>query len=422
MAAQETTRLFQDMINDFLPNELLMTEMNDNVYVLNKCEKDDSWTGQGDLIVPFEGAVASSIRYGKLTAAANIADDVFVRGKVTKQKEIWGTMRFYSRDLMEHKSVSVKNFLQILPGRIDRFIQRKKNAVSTNLLIGAHVAKTTATSTANDGVVTIDRPDRLEINQLLQYTTSDSTDVTSYVKSVNLSLKQAVLVTARGGSTVVNFAAAGKDLAVGAKFYNEDAEDNAFTSMRDALLSAANGGSATLYGETKLSYPYLQAINVDGGAGGLAITAENIVDSLFDAGLDITLLGKGNPTDIVLSLKRWGAVVKVLQHAKGSYNVIPGSLKTNELGWKEISIGGHKGEFKVIGVHEADDDLAMFIDWRAFKFYSNGGFRKEMSPDGLEYFTVRGEDGYQYIIDLCLFGELVCQIPSYCGVVYGINF
>lgn len=422
MAVQETSRLFQDMINDFLPNELLMAEMNDNVYALNKCAKDDTWTGQGDLIVPFEGAVASSLRYGKLTASTNIADDVFVRGKVTKQKELWGTMRFYSRDLMEHKQVSAKNFLQILPGRIDRFIKRQKNAVSTNLLVGAHVCKATAVSNANDGIVTVDRPDRLEINQLLQYVTSDATDVTSYVKSINVNTKQAVLTTTRGGATVVNFSAGGKDLAVGAKFYNEDGEDNAFDSMRSQLLSAANGGSATIHGQTKTDYPYLQAYNVDGGAGGLAITAENIVDALFDAGLDITIFGKGNPSDIVLSLKRWGAVVKVLQHSKGPYNVIPGSLKTNELGWKEITIGGSKGEFKVVGVHEADDDVAMFVDWASYCFYSNGGFRKEMSPDGLEYFTVRGEDGYQYIIDLCLFGEFVNKIPCYNGIVYGIDF
>ncbi len=422
MAAQETSRLFQTMINDFLPNELLMAEMNDNVYALNKSEKNDSWTGQGDLIVPFEGAVASSLRYGKLTGATNIADDVFVRGKVTKQKEIWGTMRFYSRDLMEHKTVSEKNFLQILPGRIDRFIKRKKSAVSTNLLIGAHVCKTTAVANANEGLVTVDRPDRIEIGQLLEFTTSDATGVKAYVKSINVNTKQLQLVTVRGGAVLVDFSAGGKDLAVSAKMYNEDGELNAFSSMRDHLLSAANGGSAALYGVTKTDYPYLQAYNVDGGPNGLAITAENILDCLFDAGLDITIFGKGNPSDIILSLKRWGAVVKVLQHSKGPFNVVPGSMKTNELGWKEITIGGSKGEFKVVGVHEADDDVAMFVDWSSYTFYSNGGFRKEMSPDGLEYFTVRGEDGYQYIIDLCLFGEFVNKTPCYNGIVYGINF
>jgi hypothetical protein len=422
MAVQETDRIFQDMINEFLPNELLMSELNDNVYALNKSEKNDTWTGQGDLIVPFEGAIASSLRYGKLTLAANIADDKFVRGKVTKQKELWGTMRFFSRDLMEHKQVSQKNFLQILPGRIDRFIKRKKNAVSTNLLVGAHVCKATAVSNANDGVVTLDRIDRVEIGQLLQFTTTDATDVTGYVDAINVNTKQAVLTTLRDAGVVINFAAAGKDLAVGAKFYNEDGRDNAFDSMRNQLLSAANGGSATIHGQTKTDYPYLQAYNVNGGAGGLAITADNIVDALFDAGLDITIFGKGNPSDIVLSLKRWGAVVKVLQNSKGPYNVIPGSMKTNEYGWKEITIGGSKGEFKVVGVHEADDDVAMYVDWSSYCFYSNGGFRKEMSPDGLEYFTVRGEDGYQYIIDLCLFGEFVNKSPCYNGIVYGIDF
>ncbi len=69
-----------------------------------------------------------------------------------------------------------------------------------------------------------------------------------------------------------------------------------------------------------------------------------------------------------------------------------------------------------------DDDIIIYMDWRAAKFYSNGFFRKRKSPDGIEYFEVRATTGFQYIIDVCLFGEIVINRPSYCGIMYGISY
>jgi hypothetical protein len=81
-----------------------------------------------------------------------------------------------------------------------------------------------------------------------------------------------------------------------------------------------------------------------------------------------------------------------------------------------------KGSLKLIGVQESDDDIIMFLDWSALKFYSNGFFKKRRSPDGIEYFESRATTGYTYIVDMCLFGEIVVQRPSYCGILHSISY
>jgi hypothetical protein len=419
MAVTATSRSFQDMINDYLPNELLKEELVKRDFLLSKVEKDDGWSGQGDLIVPFKGAGASSVSFGQLTASNDIAEDTYVRGSVSKQKELWGSMIFNHRDLMEHESVSAKNFLKLLPNAVEDFMDYLKGVASSNLLNGAHFAKTTAVATGAAGAMSVDRPDRFVIGQKVMFVTTDATEVNAYVKTINMNTKVVTVVTTRGGATLVDFSALGKDLASGALIYNDGAKDNAFASLRGALLSAANGGDAALYGQTKTAYPYLQAINVSGSS----ITATNIMGQIFDALTTVRQFGKGNPTDIIMSYKNLGSCMKVIETSKGAFNVKPGSQQASQYGWTELEVGSvTKGGLKLIGVQEMDDDVIHVMDWRALTFHSNGFFRKRKSPDGIEYFEVRNQSGYQYIIDVCLFGELVVKRPSYCGIIHGISY
>ncbi len=416
-----TQRSFQNMLNDFLPNELLKEEMVKRDFLLNKVEKDDTWIGAsdnngsngGNLVVPFKAAGASSISAGQLTASGDISEDNYVRGLISKQPEIWGSMIFNHRDLMEHETVSEKNFLKILPDAVNDFMDYMKNVVSVNLLNGKQFARTTAATTANDGILTVDRVDRFVIGQKVQF--DGATLGTGYVKSINVNDSKVLLVTARGGATPVDFSA--NNVASGAKLYNDGFKTNGMSSLREALLSSANGGSTTLYGQTKTDYPYLQAINIDGAA----ITRTNIVAKCFDAYTFTRKIGKGNPTDIVMSYTNLGYVMAVVEASKGAYNVVPNSQSASQFGWTEITIGSVTNQrLKFVGVQEMDDDIIMFIDWRGLKFYSNGFFRKRKSPDGVEYFEIRGQSGYQYIIDICLFGDLVVHRPSYMGIIYGI--
>lgn len=410
-----TTRSFQDMLNEYLPNELLKEEFVKRDYLLSKVEKDNDWLG-GNLVVPFKAAGASSVSFGQLTAANDIGEDKHVRGGVAGHKEVWGSMIFNHRDLMEHGQVSEQNLLKILPGSIEDFMDYMKNVVSVNLLNGAHFAKATADGTVG-GDLTVDRPDRFVIGQKVIVDDDNSTPVTGYVKSINMNTRVVNLVTTRGGSTAVDLSAYAA--AQNTKCFNDGAQADSFASLRDALLSAANGGSSSLYGVTKTLYPFTQAINVSGAA----ITASNIMGQIFDALTTVRQLGKGNPSDAVMSYKNLASCIKAIENSKGAFNVVPGSQRATQYGWTEIEVGSvTKGSFKLVGVQEADDDVIMLIDWRALKFHSNGFFQKRKSPDGTEYFEVRNQSGYQYIVDVCLFGELVVNRPSYCGIIYGITY
>lgn len=412
-----TTRTFQDMLNQYLPNELLKEEFIKRDYVMTKVDKDDNWKG-GALIVPFKAAGASSIAFGSLTDSTDIAEDKYVRGSVDGHKEAWGSMIFNHRDLMEHDAVSEQNFLKILPGAIDDFLAYMKNVVSTNLLNGVHFAKLTADSTANDGIITVDRPDRFMIGQKVIVDDDNTADTTGYVSTINMNTKQILLVTARGGATPVDFSSAQMTVAQNAKCYNDGAKSNSFSSLRSALLSSANGGSSALYGVTKTAYPYLQAINLDGSD----MTATNFLEKIFDKLVQARQFGKGNPSDAVMSFTNLGYCMKIIEQSKGAFNVVPNSQKATQYGWMEIEVGSvTKGNFKLIGVQEADDDVVMFIDWRALKFHSNGFFKKRTAPDGKQFYEVRATTGYQYILDVCLYGDLVVHRPSYCAIIHSID-
>lgn len=408
-----TTRSFQAMLNEYLPNELLKEEFVKRDYLLSKVEKKNDWLG-GNLVVPFKAAGASSVAFGSLSASNDIAEDSYIRGGVSGHKEVWGSLIFNHRDLMEHEQISEQNFLKILPGTVEDFLDYMKNVVSVNLLNGAHFAKLTEDGDAS-GNITVDRPDRFMIGQKIIVQDDNTAAVTAYVLSINMNSKVVNAVTARGGATPANFSAITVDQ--NGKVYNDGAVSNSFSSLRDALLSAANGGSSTLYGVTKTLYPYLQAINVDGSG----VTATNIMQKIFDGLTTIRQLGKGNPSDVIMSYKNFASCMKVIEASKGAYNVVPNSQRTSQYGWTELEVGSvTKGALKLVAVQEADDDVIQFVDWRALKFYSNGFFRKRISPDGIEYFEVRNTSGFQYIVDMCLFGELVVNRPSYCGIMYSI--
>lgn len=419
-----TLRVFQAMLNDYLSNPLLKEEMVKRDYLLNKIDKDDGWIGVsgtngangGALVVPFKAAGASSVSYGQLTASNDIADDIYIRGTISQQPEFWASMQFYGRDLMEHGKISEKNFLKILPDTIDDFMSYIKGVVSVNLLNGAHFAKLTAASTSAAGLIVVDRPDRFVVNQKVVVSATSPTTITAYVKSININTRTITLVTTRGGVTAINFSANNAPLA--AKVYNDGAQTAPFSSVRDALLSAANGGSATLYGVTKTDYPYTQAINIDGTGA----TASNLLAKIFGGFTDTRKFGKGAPTDVVMSYSNFGICMKLIEASKGAFNVVANSMKAEVYGWTEIMVGSVTSQpLKLVAVQEMDDDVIYFIDWKAMKFYSNGFFRKNISPDGNEFYVERAQTGYKYIIDICLFGDLVVNRPSYCGIMYGID-
>ncbi len=408
-----TNRTFQDMLNDHLNYDLLREELTKRDYVLTKVDKDNDWLG-GDLIVPFKGAGASSVAFGGLTASNDIAEDKFVRGAITTQPEVWGSLLFNHKDLMQHGAVSEQNFLKILPDAVDDFMDYMKMVVCLNMMNGASFA-TVTTSGTNLGVLIVDRIERFNINQKVGLKGTTAALAYYYVTAISTDLNSVTLSATRGGAVAdISLYTTGD----ATKVYHDGAVTNGLTSLKSSLLSSANGGSATLYGQTKTSYPYLQAINVLGSD----ILATNILDKIFDAFTKIRNKGKGNPTDVIMSFKNLGSVMKSLETGKGAYNHVPGSTKVSAYGWTEIQVFTVKGTLSLIGIQECDDDFIAFIDWKALKLHSNGFFRKRMSPEGKEYYEVRATTGYFYIVDMCFFGDLVLNRPSYCGILHTISY
>lgn len=433
----DTNLDFNYMLKRYMPYSMLFEEVTKRDYFLGKVPKDQNWKG-GELEVPFMGAHASSISYGELTAEAEINEDKPVLGHVSGYKEIWGAMVFNDHDLARHDSLE-QSFLKILPDRLEAFIGRMKEAVSINLLNGTHTvsfliggASGTTDGVLATGICQVDRPARLTIGQYLELgVVGVAPKQVAYVRKINISTKE-VTFNINKDLTVITppdlSVATGVALASGDKAFVKGAitTGKGFTSLKDQLLSAANGGSTTLFGIDKLDYPHLQAVNVDGSS----ITANNILDVLFTAFNTTRELGKGTPTDLIMSFKNLGSAMRELElggssgsnktFGKGNFKAV--DTRINAFGWTEIDVTGVKGSLTIVGVQEMDDDIIYMMDWRGVKLHSNGFFERRTAPDGKQFYETRSPNGYKYIIDNRFFGELVVCKPSHCGVIYGIAY
>lgn len=411
-----TTRAFNSMLNEFLTNDLLEAELIKRDYMMNKIEKRNNWKG-GTLVVPFKGSQASSISFGSLTASSSITQSQYVRGQITSQKEVWGSMAFDGRDLQEHNGkIPESTFLRILPDEVDSFMQEMKEKVSLNLLSGAYVALVTDSSGATSGDMIVDKIDQFHLGQALSLDDDNTSATDVYVLAININTSTVTL-------TLTSSATAGDDVsswtaAQNAKLYLPGQQSAGFTSLRGALLSSANSGDSTIHGQTKTAYPYLQAVNIDGAS----ITATNILDKIFDGYTDVRKKARGMANTILMSYKHLGSCMKLIETQKGGYKTSINATKASMYGWTEISITSVRGELMIVGVQEMPDDLIYFVDWGAMAFCTNGFFQKEVGPDGQQFFRERATTGYRYLVDIKCFGELMVHKPGNCGVIYGISY
>jgi hypothetical protein len=409
-----TTRTFSNMLNEYLPEKLLLDELKKRNWALQNIEQDDSWLG-GTLIVPFLGAVGSTVTFGSLASSSDIAEEISVRGQVSAYKEVWGSMLFNETDLLQHGKLSEQNFLKIIPDAITRHADYLSGVISQNLLTGSTVAKATADGTIG-GNITVAQPDRFQIGMKVSVDDDNSSPVTGYISTINMNTGVLLIVTARGGATPVDLSA--YTVAQNAAIYNDGQQANGFDNIPNQLLSSANGGAANHLGVAKTSYPFLQAINVSGAA----YNASTLLGGIFDAYVTIRRLGGGKPYKVVMSFKNYGSILKALETQKGAFNVIPNAKKTEAYAYDSIMIGGFAGTLELTAIQEMDDDKILFLDMSTLKFYTNGGIRRRRAPDGKEFFEVRNTSGFQYIVDHCLYGEFVVNHPKKNGVMFGISY
>lgn len=430
--ATPQTRSFSGLIKEYMPYDLLAEELIKRDWLLSNSEFDQSYKG-GTLYVPFEGAQESTIQYGNYAGQSNITQFQPVKASINGYKELWGSMIFNDSDLDEHGDLE-RSFLKVLPSRLNGFIGRMREAVSRALLTGSHIAVVTTTASANNGLLIVDKPELFELGQevsIEDYTafpgTAQTTVSSAFVRAINMETKTLTLYDARTGGSVIDFSGNVISAGTGSPGYGRvyhpgglPSQTNQFLSMKSALLSAANGGSSTLYGQTKLSYPYLQAHQESGSA----ITAATILDGIFDAFTNVKKVGKGNPSKAVMSYKHGASVMKALEVSR-MYS--GGDRKANAFGWTEMQITGVAGMLDVVFVNEMDDDVIFMLEPGSWKIYSNGMFKRRKDPDGKEYFTLRGESGgqgtgYQYIVDTKFFGDMIIHAPSHNGVIHSISY
>ena len=404
------------MLNEYLPESLLKEEMVKRDWLLNNVEKDNGWLG-GTLIVPFKAAGASSVAFGSLTETTDVASDSYIRGEISVQPEVWGTMKFLEKDLVHHGKISEQNFLKLLPDTLEDFMGYMKQCVSLSMLNGTSFAKVTDATNAATGIMIVDHPERFVLGQKAYLDDDNDSAVAVYVTAINMDTAAITLSATRGGGA---YNASSYTVAQNAKFYFDGSQTYGLTSLRGSLLSSTNGGDSTLYGQTKTAYPYLQAINVSGST----VTAANILDSIFDAFTTIRNRGKGNPNKVLMSYKNLGSILKLLEIGKGAFHQDQKSTKVSVYGWTEIEIFGAAGSLSVVGIQEIDDDIICFLDTRpsVMKIYSNGFFRKRVNPDGREFYEARATTGYTYYVDVAFYGDFVLQRPSYCGIMHSISY
>jgi hypothetical protein len=419
-----TTRSFQDMLNEYLPNSLLREELIKRDYILSNVKKDNKWKG-GKIPVPFKASGASSVKLGGLTAGNDIAESKFVRGSIDEYKEVWGSMIFHHRDILDHSGrIKEDSFIRTLPDTIEDFSEYMKTVMSVQLGTGPSFAKAMVNPTAG-GVVKVDRIDRFMLDQKVIIEDDDSAPLALYVIAINLNADTVTFSATRAGGAADLTA---YTVAQNAKFFHDGGEDtsNQFTSLRSALLPAANGGSATLHGKSKLLYPFLQAIAVDGSS----ITASNIVQKIFEAYVVVRVKARGNADTVLMSFENLGSAMQVIEYGptgsngKSPFKVSEGSSKASMYGWDEIEIlqMGSRKRLKFVGIQEWDNDTIVFLDWSAICFRSNGFIQKRTAPDGKQYYETRTTAGFAYILDSFCFGELEVKAPNRCGIIYGIAY
>lgn len=405
-----TLRDFNSMLNEYLTIDLMKEELIKRDYVLQKVDRDDGWKS-GTIPVPFEGQHASSISFGSLVADTNVSKYKYVRGQLTTYRELWGTLRFEHRDLMEHDGkINEKSFLKILPGQIDDYVVNFKMAAAINMMDGPHFAKLTVSGTAG-GVIEVDKIDRFTIDQQVNLIDGNTAEAVYFVIAIDvnggtLGMGSVTLSATRGGAAADVSA---YTVAQSAKVYHPGASTESFTSLAQQLLSAANGGSATLFGQTKTAYPYLQAIQFSGAA----MSASNVLATIFAAYSRRQQTAKsGKLPEVLMSYKHFGSILTSLESTKQAFNVVPESRKTSVYGWQEVMIGSVSGELlKCVAIQEKSDDNIMMLDWDSITLYTNGFLQRRTAPDGLQYFQIRATSGFSYLLDHVLAGDIVCKAP-----------
>lgn len=403
-----TSANFNDILKRYMPYELLVEEAKKMNYFFNTVEKKKGWKG-GTMEVPFEGGEFSSLSMGELTASNDIANATEIMGTISTQPELWGTMAFSEKDLDRHDGDMEASYLELAPGKINQFVKRMTERVSL-MMLGGSLAKATADGQVG-GTIVVDKPNRFTIGEKVTIDDDNSSPVNGYITAIDMNTRTLTVKNARSAGAAVDLS--GYTAAQNTQIYVIGAQTAGFTSLKSQLLSATNGGASTLFGQTKTAYPHLQAFNTSGSA----FSATNLLEGIFDAYYTHLDIGKGQPSEVLVSMKHFKNIAKILE---GKREFVTSDKKAG-YGFSSVTLVSGAGELKITGLRDMQDDYMPIIDWSALKIHGDKFFERKRH-DGREYFLERGTAGYNYIVDVKFYGDLVVAAPARCGIIHGITY
>jgi hypothetical protein len=414
---------FNTMLNDHLTYELLNERLEKKNYLWKTLEHDDEVSG--DIIVPFSSSRASSVKAGAGPSAIDdIAKHGYVRGSIAFDDipKTWGSLLFNYEDILNHEGrVKQKSFLgKFLPEQVEDFTDFMAETLSHSVLNRAW--KDTAAGTgATGGTIAVYHPERFEVGEKIILDPVGA-NASGYITAIDMNTSSST-----GTLTVKNARSSGSavdlsGVAAAEKIYKEGFQTaaNQMTSLADALLTSGNGGDTNIYGQAKTASKFTQAINISGAD----ITANNILTKLFDAHVVYKQKAKVGASECWMSFKHLGSIMKVLEQDKGPYKTVPGSLKSNEYGFTEITVyGPGSSGLKIVALQEMNDDLIFFVDPSSMKWHSVKGINKVKSPDGNMYTVNRSATtGFDFVVDLYFRGDLIVSKPHRNAVVCAISY
>ena len=423
------------LMKRWTPHNLLEALVRRYSFFWQKVKKDRSWGLGQTYDVPYEYGEFSSFEFGALTASAKITGNKSVLGSITKHPELWGSLKLKERD-MDFDNLE-QSFQKIMPRKLKRFAERHAEIVSLVMCRGSKICKMVPVvengvdPVANDGVLYLKDAARfLEIGQRIFLDADDKTAFECYVQKIEVD-KAKVGDEEKGDkvivcsditlAAVIDFSNAIYKVTEAQNGYatipGAETAAQAFTSFKSILLSSDNGGDASIYGDTKTDYPFLQARNLRAAS----MDADNVKEVLLDRVFSLQKSSRGsNKKDILVSYKHFGNIVKS-ENVNTRYKV--GEMKA-VAGLAAVDVVGPLGKSMVVAVPEMEDEQIYMIDFASFIF-AGSNFFEAKRKDGSTYFlerTAGADGGYTYITDVKFFGDLICRNPSHNGIIYGIDY
>ena len=399
------TTSYGALLKRYMPEELIENEFKQKNYIWANIEKDFSWGG-GVYEVPFLSAGFSTVQYGSLAAANDIAEAVPVMGTIASQKELTATLIVNEGDLSRHVDMQ-KSYLKIVPDRAEKLIQKMQEHFSVSVLRGVGVLSMATANGAVGGTISVADPEMFEVKQKVEVIDNDTAAATGYIQTIDVNSGALLIHTTRPGGTAVDLSL--YTTAQSARVRIVGAGTESFLDLKSALLPASLGGSDTIYGVTKSGTPAAQAFRADGSA----FTAATIVKDLLGAWAKYQKLGRGKASEIWVGYGMFKNIAAALEVARQYVT----TAKTTNYGFNSLTLVGADGEVKIVALREMPTDVAYIVDWSGLTF-AGIPIKKNLYGND-EYFLVRNTTGIQYISDFILRGDLVVR-PQRLGCIYNI--